>query len=118
VKVILQPQKSKHMYLPTLPFEDLTAEQLLANKAAAGLLQKGKRYEFEPFVSATGIPMPTSGLEPDEFKFRLGQYLGYKDDKHIFQGYPINDTRKINLKRKLCFFHVLFVGGAKIIPHS
>ena len=103
-----------------IPGEELTVDQLLANKDAASILVPGKRYQFEPGVRATGLPMPQYAKDviPAEFDFTLGYYLGFKDDKHVFQGYPANDVRKMNLKKKLCFFHVLFVGGAKIIPHS
>ena len=100
--------------------EDLTTSQLASNQDAARLLFPGKRYVFEPCVTATGLPMPqyAKTVKPAEFDFTLGKYVGFINDKHVFEGYPKVDTRRINLKMKLCFFHVLFVGGAKIIPHS
>lgn len=111
--------------------DEMTAEQVAANKAAQQNLVRGKYYRFEPPVTATAIPTggsKTCALE--ECEFDRGWYIGLLDGCHVFQGKPVNDQRVIlmpqnyenasNLNEILdqlrdSYFHVLFVGGSAAI---
>lgn len=101
----------------------MTPEQAAANNAAVQVLERGKWYRFDPPAQATAIPTGgpnTCALE--QCAFDRGWYLGFVDDNHIFQGRPVNDTRKIPVPRgyehmreiveqlRDSYFGVLFVG--------
>ena len=103
----------------------MTPVQQRVNALASISLEKGKYYRFNPPAKTTAIP--TGG--PDvcalvECTFDRGWYIGCLDDKHMFQGKPINDTRKIRVpkgyssqiaeKLRESYFAVLFIGGVSV----
>jgi hypothetical protein len=78
----------------------MTPEQVVANNAAAQVLQRGKWYRFDPPAQAGAIPTGgpnTCGVELCTFD--RGWYIGFVDGNHMFQGKPINDTRTIPVPR-------------------
>lgn len=102
-------------------FMPLSPENHVQNMEAGKTLIPGQLYIFEDEgVAATGFP--TEGpakLTAQDFTFKKGRYLGMNDkDRHIFMGFPHKDERKINEKRKLCFFHVDFIGGVQCRPEN
>ncbi len=117
----------------------LSPVQERINEQATAHLVRGKYYDFEPPVEATGVPTggpntcPKSELEK-VLTFPRGWYIGYVDKKHVFQGKPANDPRTIPVPAgyghenmdeqeiaKLveplrdCYFHVAFLGGSAAI---
>lgn len=113
----------------------LSPEQEKIDEQAVAHLVRGKYYDFEPAVEATGIPTggpntcPKSELEK-VLTFSRGWYVGYVNKKHVFQGKPINDPRTIPVpagyedafdtdeivdKLRDCYFHVAFLGGSAAI---
>jgi hypothetical protein len=76
--------------------DTMTAEQVVANKAAQKHLVRGKCYRFDPPVLATAVP--TGGPNTcalGECEFDRGWYIGLVDGNHVFQGKPVNDQRVI-----------------------
>jgi hypothetical protein len=114
----------------------LTPQQEEIDRQATAYLVRGKYYDFNPPVEATGIP--TGGkntcprLELEKvLTFSRGYYLGYSNKRHVFQGRPINDPRIIPVPAgyghegmepeeieelvnplRSCYFHVAFLGGS------
>lgn len=107
--------------------EALTPDQRAKNKAAASELVPGTYYRFDPAVTATAIPTGGPAVtEPMEVQFETGWYLGFIDEKHVFQGKPVNDPRIIPIPKgygdspdiverlRESYFHTLFVDGGSI----
>ncbi|MCH8748392.1 hypothetical protein IH781_01440 [Patescibacteria group bacterium] len=111
--------------------DEMDIAQQSANEAAQQDLIRGKYYRFDPPVSATGFPTGGSNVcEESELEFSRGWYIGFSRDQHIFQGTPINDHRVIPVPKRyentantddiverlrVCYFHILFIGGSKAI---
>lgn len=111
-----------------LKFEPLIKEEQDLNVEAAKHLTQGKYYTFDPPVEATGVPVGGSEVFSKEemkklLKFNRGWYLGFINNKHAFQGHPVNDPRVLPARfsnysgsaeknLRACFFHVDFIGGS------
>ena len=120
----------------------LTEEQVRIDQQAIAHLVRGRYYDFEPAIEATGIP--TGGkdvcprLELEKIlTFSRGWYIGYVNNRHVFQSYPVNDQREIPVPSgydhedmddediaelvaplRACYFHVAFLGGSAAVLSS
>jgi len=93
----------------------MTPEQALRNRQACQRLERGKYYQFNPPITAGGVP--TGGARVHavvDLSFDRGWYIGFVEGNHVFQGTPIDDPRPINDSVRSCYFHVLFIGGVEI----
>ena len=80
--------------------EPMTKEEIEATMAMAGLLKSGKWYRFNEPVYATAFswegPKVCSSVV---CAFIRAKYLGFreKEKRCVFEGWPINDERPINI---------------------
>ena len=104
-------------------FSTLSPAAAAVNAAAAAVLEPGKYYRFNPPVVATAIPTGGPGVcDAQDAQFERGWYLGFINNRHTFQGKPVNDRRRIatpaghdaSVVKQLreSYFHVDFVGGS------
>lgn len=102
-----------------MQFPRLNKQERATNKEAATALTPGTTYRFEPPVTASGIPVEGPKVcASEELTFARGWYIGFREERHVFQGKPIEDTRLIDDGLRECYFHVDFVGGSSAIPEN